>query len=72
MIVQLHHIYVGVPFGRQVNGSQLFTMHKQIIKIGHTEFENWKSFANLLLPNRVRIALLDKKSNSIQLRHIHT
>ena len=24
------------------------------IKIGHTEFENWKSFANSLLPNRLK------------------
>lgn len=44
------------------------------IEIGHSEFENWKSFANLLLSNKVklninkvRIALLDKKSKSIEL-----
>ena len=38
------------------------------------EFENWKYFVNLLLPNKVklninkvRIALLDKKPKSIEL-----
>ena len=61
-------------FVRRLTIWAMYLLGYNYIEIDHSEFENWKPYPNLLLPNKVKlninkvpITFLDKKSKSIEL-----